>query len=145
MRRTKRMTLIFRNKSKGTPTPIGENSIYGVSWDKSSSPTLTRTDDSVGFTAEAGVGAGTVVNDFDTAEIYKDITTSVDALGNTFVKIPKFYIKKQMELEATLFKSAGINTVAIIFPIVSGTLIIVLSLIIFMSEHIRPALTDRVG
>ena len=94
MRRTKRMTLIFRNKSKGTPTPIGENSIYGVSWDKSSSPTLTRTDDSVGFTAEAGVGAGTVVNDFDTAEIYKDITTSVDALGNTFVKIPKFYIKK---------------------------------------------------
>ena len=92
MRRTKRMTLMFRNKSKGSP--IGENKIYGVSWDKSSSPTLTRTDDSVGFTAEAGVGAEIVTNDFDATEIYKDITTAVDALGNTFVKIPKFYIKK---------------------------------------------------
>lgn len=70
-----------------------ETAIYGVSWDKSSDPTLTRTDDSVDFTAEAGVGASTVTNDFDTAEIYKDIETVTDG-DNVFVRIPKFYIKK---------------------------------------------------
>lgn len=68
--------------------------IYGVSWDKSATVTLTRTDDAAGMTAAAGVGAGTVTNDFDTAEIYSEITEVEDALGNKFVRIPKFYIKK---------------------------------------------------
>lgn len=68
--------------------------VYGVSWDLSDSPTLTRTDDSVGFTAEAGVDGSVVTNDFDTAEIYKDIIEVEDVLGNAFVRIPKFYIKK---------------------------------------------------
>ena len=70
-----------------------ETAIYGVSWDKTSSPTLTRTDDAVGMVAEAGVGASTVTNDFDTAEIYKDIET-VTSGDNIFIRIPKFYIKK---------------------------------------------------
>jgi len=68
--------------------------IYGVSWDKGESPILTRTDDSVGFTAEAGVDGSVVINDFDTAEIYKDISEVQDSLGNKFIRIPKFYIKK---------------------------------------------------
>jgi hypothetical protein len=35
-----------------------------------------------------------VTNDFDTAGIYKDIVDYTDALGNVFVRIPKFYIEK---------------------------------------------------
>ena len=68
--------------------------VYGVSWDKGSSPVLTRTDDAVGMTANAGVDATPVVNDFDTAQIFGDITEVADAAGNTLVRIPKFYIKK---------------------------------------------------
>ena len=68
--------------------------IYGVSWDKTSTSALTRTDASVGFTAEAGVDAGVVVNDFDDTPLFGDIHEVVDTLGNTFVRIPKFYIKK---------------------------------------------------
>lgn len=68
--------------------------IYGVSWTKVESPVLTRTDDAVGMVAAAGVGSGTVTNDFDTAEIYKDITSVTDSYGNEFMRIPKFYIKQ---------------------------------------------------
>lgn len=49
-----------------------ETAIYGVSWAKVASPVLTRTDDAVGMVAAAGVGATPAVNDFDSAQIYKD-------------------------------------------------------------------------
>ena len=68
--------------------------IYGASWDKSSTPTLTRTDASVGMVANAGVDASVVVNNFDTAQIYGEITEVTDTCGNVFVRIPKFYIQK---------------------------------------------------
>ena len=69
--------------------------VYGVSWDGSSTPTLTRTDDSVGWTCEAGVDAGVVTNDADSAEIFGEIV-DVDDLGDgyAYVRIPKFYIRK---------------------------------------------------
>ncbi len=74
---------------------VSEKKIYGVSWGHDvSSPTLTRTDDAVGMVAAAGVGSTPVINNFDAAEIYKDIVDVTDALGNVFVRIPKFYIKK---------------------------------------------------
>jgi hypothetical protein len=72
----------------------GAAPIYGVSWTHVDSPTLTRTDDAVGMVAAAGVDAGVVTNNFDTAEIYRDIVDVTDALGNVFVRIPKFYIEK---------------------------------------------------
>jgi hypothetical protein len=68
--------------------------IYGVSWSGAQSPALTRTDSSVNMVAAAGVGTGVVVNNFDSAEIYRDITDVTDAYGNVFVRIPKFYIEK---------------------------------------------------
>lgn len=68
--------------------------IYGVSWNKGSSPTLIRTDNAVGMVANVGVDTTAVRNDFDTAEIYKEITQVTDSLGNVFLRIPKFYIKK---------------------------------------------------
>ena len=45
--------------------------IYGVSWDKSENPVLTRTDDAIDMVANAGIDNQVVVNDFDSAEIYK--------------------------------------------------------------------------
>ena len=68
--------------------------IYGVSWNKAASPVLTRTDAAVGMTAAAGVGAGLVRNDFDGAEIYREIHDVTDTLGNVFRRIPKTYIRK---------------------------------------------------
>lgn len=68
--------------------------IYGVSWDKTSNPLLTRTDKAVGMVANAGVDAQVVTNNFDTAEIFRNIIEVTDAYGNVFVRIPKFYIKK---------------------------------------------------
>lgn len=74
---------------------FGEDAaIYGVSWTKIADPTLTRTDDAVGMVANAGVDGGGAVNDFDSADIFGEITEVQDALGNVFVRIPKFYIEK---------------------------------------------------
>jgi len=68
--------------------------IYGVTWDKGSSPKLTRTDAAVGMIANPGLDMTVPKNDFDFAQIYRDIKEVQDELGNTFVRIPKFYIKK---------------------------------------------------
>jgi hypothetical protein len=86
--RLRRAVLLSGGKSAGI--------IYGASWDKGATVNapLTRTDSAVGLVANAGVDAGVVVNDFDSAEIYRDITEVTDALGNVFVRIPKFYIEK---------------------------------------------------
>lgn len=65
--------------------------IYGVSWDKSSDPTLTRTDQSVGLVA----GINGAQNDFDDAGPWSQMDkTIIDSFGNEFVRIPKLYIKK---------------------------------------------------
>lgn len=76
------------------PIHSGEDKIYGVSWDKSSNPTLTRTDASVGMIANAGVDMSAVVNNFDVAQIYREITEVTDTYGNVFIRIPKCYIRK---------------------------------------------------
>ena len=68
--------------------------IYGVQWDKSSNPALIRTKDAVGMVANAGVGGTFVTNDFDNAQIFREIGQVVDTLGNVFIRIPKFYIRK---------------------------------------------------
>lgn len=68
--------------------------IYGASWDGLATPTLTRTDAAVGLTANAGVDAGVVVNDFDNIYPWSGMTEVTDGLGNKFIRIPRFYIKK---------------------------------------------------
>jgi len=73
---------------------ISQAKIYGVSWDKNSGTVLTRTGDSIGMVANAGVGNTPVRNDFDNADIYKEIKQVTDSFGNVFIRIPKFYIKK---------------------------------------------------
>ena len=64
--------------------------IYGVTF--SNAIAGTRTDEAEGLTYT--VNASTIDSDFDTADIYRDITEVTDSYGNVFVKIPKFYIKK---------------------------------------------------
>ena len=71
----------------------GLEAIYGARWDKGTSPTLTRTDDAAGLTAEAGVDAGVVTNDFDSEDIFGEIADETVG-GNVFVRIPKLYITK---------------------------------------------------
>lgn len=68
--------------------------VYGVAWDKGENPTLTRTDAAAQMVANAGVDGQLVHNDFDCAPIWGEIHDVVDAYGNVFVRIPKFYIKK---------------------------------------------------
>ena len=68
--------------------------VYGVAWDKSSNPTLTRINDSVGMVANVGVDNQIVQNDFDFAPIFGEMVEVDDNLGNVFIRIPKFYIKK---------------------------------------------------
>ncbi|WP_209121499.1 hypothetical protein [Alkalihalobacillus sp. BA299] len=56
---------------------------------------MTRTHDAIGMVANAGVDGSWVQNDFDNAQIFREIGEVEDELGNVFVRIPKFYIKKQ--------------------------------------------------
>lgn len=73
---------------------VDTHTIYGVSWDKGENPNLVRTDAAVGMAAAAGVDSQTVSNDFDDAGIYREIIEVTDGLGNVYVRIPKFYIRK---------------------------------------------------
>lgn len=77
------------NSVQFTYVPIDE-SVYGASWNRKSSPTLTRTDAAVGLTA----GINGAQNDFDNAGPWKGMHRVTDSMGNVFVRIPKFYIRK---------------------------------------------------
>jgi len=70
------------------------NKIYGVYWDKGEDPTLTRTHDAIGINADVGIDGEFVQNDFDNAQIFREIGEVTDSLGNVFIRIPKFYIRK---------------------------------------------------
>lgn len=74
---------------------IKDPRIFGVLWDKTSSPTMTRTDDAVGLVANIGIGSEYARNDCDNLPIFRDMYRTTDDYGNLFVHIPKFYIKKK--------------------------------------------------
>lgn len=108
--------LVFNIPESGTWTVSGSNSvsdtisinsrgsfyigiiaphIYGVSWDKSSSPSLTRTDEAVNFSNPnpyySGM-SGTPSSPFDNLMPWSGmVKETID--GNVFVKIPKFWYK----------------------------------------------------
>ena len=84
-----------------------DQSVYGVIWDKSSTPTLTRSSAMSGATVTVGTDStpsavstvtvsGTEILTYnkyikDTLFDWKEVT---DTYGNVFVKIPKIYLKK---------------------------------------------------
>lgn len=88
-------TLVAKRIEALRQTIAPKHPIYGIYWDKSSNPTLTRTDDAVGKEAAVGVDGEYVVNDFDRLDIFGEIGEVTDELGNVFVRIPKFYIQKK--------------------------------------------------
>lgn len=67
--------------------------IYGVTWDKSSKTTLTRTDDAAGFTDPSPrVGSSGGSSPFDNCLPWSGmVKETID--GNVLVKIPKFWYK----------------------------------------------------
>lgn len=69
--------------------------IMGAYWDKSSNSVLTRTDAAEGKIANVGVDGQLVQNDFDKMPIFRDMYEVTDDYGNTFIRIPKFYIRKK--------------------------------------------------
>ncbi|WP_125575934.1 fibronectin type III domain-containing protein [Levilactobacillus angrenensis] len=76
------------------PLPTVDGNIYGVSWDGSSSGALQRTDAAVGLKA----GINGAQNDFDTRGPWGLMDKTVtDSYGNTFVRVPKFYIRKTQD------------------------------------------------
>jgi hypothetical protein len=77
------------NSVQFTYVPI-DDSIYGASWDRKSSPTLTRTDAAVGLKA----GINGAQNDFDNVGPWKGMHRVTDSMNNVFVRVPKFYIRK---------------------------------------------------
>lgn len=83
------------NQKEMLNTMQSEKLVFGAYWDKAASPLLTRTDAAVGLTANVGVGGEFVQNDFDRMPIYSEISEVEDELGNVFIRIPKFYIRKR--------------------------------------------------
>ncbi|MEG2601215.1 MAG: prepilin-type N-terminal cleavage/methylation domain-containing protein, partial [Bacilli bacterium] len=82
--------------------------VYGLKWD-SSLPVgdlnqYIRLDSAVDMTANVGLNQETPKNDFDNAEIYKDMVDVEDTYGNQFVTIPKFYIKKTVKVTENVWE-----------------------------------------
>ncbi|MEG1310122.1 MAG: DUF5011 domain-containing protein, partial [Bacilli bacterium] len=87
--KSNRITTLTRTIIIAVPTIA---KVYGLRWD--GNDVYTRLDDAVGMVANVGVNQETPKNDFDNAEIYKEMVDVTDTYGNKFVSIPKFYIKK---------------------------------------------------
>lgn len=70
-------------------------SIYGVSWDGTSTTAWTRTDDAAGFTDPVPyvAGASNYGSPFDDLAPWKDMTRVTDSEAGEMVKIPKFWYK----------------------------------------------------
>ena len=70
---------------------LEKTKIYGVDGVGKSSPTLERTDASVGLGYTKGVSE--IYSDFDKCYPWCEMHEVVDELGNVFIRIPKFYTK----------------------------------------------------
>jgi prepilin-type N-terminal cleavage/methylation domain-containing protein len=80
-----------------------QKDIYGVEFNLSTGIT-TRTDNAVGKTFSNPSTSNQITSDFDTLQIYKEMTEETDSYGNKFIKIPKFYIKKTVNTDRTIWK-----------------------------------------
>lgn len=50
----------------------------------------------VGLVANIGIGSEVVLNDFDRMPIFREMQEETDSHGNVFIRIPKFYIRKDV-------------------------------------------------
>lgn len=72
-------------------TVVQQGWTFGVSGISNSSPTLTRTDDSVGYTWTKNSTTGIITTDFDEVFNFEEVT---DEYTNVFIRIPKMYYKR---------------------------------------------------
>lgn len=71
-----------------------DDRIFGATLTKSTlTGELTRTDSAVGLTASVSLDLTAGASDFDNMPIWGEITESTDYYGNTFVRIPKCYVR----------------------------------------------------
>lgn len=70
---------------------LEKTKIYGVDGVGLSSPTLERTDASIGLSYTKGTSE--IHSDFDKCYPWCEMSEVVDELGNVFIRIPKFYTK----------------------------------------------------
>ena len=68
--------------------------VLGVSGEAAANSNLTRTDSAVSLDFSINSSTGQISSDFDDVWPYSDITEVTDSVGNVFVRIPKFYIKR---------------------------------------------------
>ena len=81
--------------------------IYGISRNiTSSSPAWARTDNAVGMTATASVGASAGHSDFNNAMPWKGIVRETLSTGDVMVKIPKFWYRRYKEGDIEYIKIA---------------------------------------
>lgn len=73
--------------------------IYGVDHVGQSSPTLSRTDASIGLGYT--IGASEIESDFDYCYPWCDMQEVTDEFGNVFIRIPKFYTKITKNADGT--------------------------------------------
>ena len=85
------------------------SSIFGVRWAAgTTSPVLARTGAARGRVANVGIDSAVVANDFDRIPPWSEMQTVTDDLGNVFVRIPKFYIRKTVTgIEISMKRYAG--------------------------------------
>ena len=82
--------------------------IYGISRDiTASSPAWARTDNAVGMTATASVGASAGHSDFDNAMPWKGIVRETLSTGDVMVKIPKFWYRRYRSRNVEYIKIAN--------------------------------------
>ena len=84
--------------TSGTTTytvPLSFVSVYGASWDGTSTTSWSRTDDAAGFTDPVPYKAGATSygSPFDTLMPWSGMVKSTDAEAGTVVAIPKFWYK----------------------------------------------------
>lgn len=77
------------------PVTAQFTTIYGVQWDGTSTPVLTRTDAAASFTDPVPyvAGASSCGSPFDNLAPWKDMVRVTDAEAGEMVKIPKFWYK----------------------------------------------------
>lgn len=94
--------ILHRNRNVNT------TKIYGISRDiTNSSPLWTRTDNAVGLTATASVGATAGTSSFNNIYPWNGIVRETFASGDVMVKIPKFYYRRYVELNVEYIKISG--------------------------------------
>lgn len=77
--------------------------VLGVTGEAAADSRLTRTDSAVELDFSINSSTGQISSDFDDVWPYSEISEVTDSIGNVFVRIPKFYIKRTYDSSTQRF------------------------------------------